>query len=65
MTSLRPREEGATAFLMGATGWGQDADHERARVAGFDLHMPKPIDFVKSQGAIAALPWIHYLEIGA
>ncbi|WP_332878215.1 hybrid sensor histidine kinase/response regulator [Massilia sp. S19_KUP03_FR1] len=53
---LRQREEGATVFLVAATGWGQDADRERARLAGFDLHMTKPIDFGKLQEAIAALP---------
>jgi signal transduction histidine kinase len=52
---LRQREEGAAVFLVAATGWGQDADRERARVAGFDLHMTKPIDFAKLQEAIAAL----------
>jgi len=53
---LRLREEGAALFIVAATGWGQDADRERARVAGFDLHMTKPIDFGKLQAVIAALP---------
>ena len=53
---LRLHEEGAGLFIVAATGWGQDADRERARVAGFDLHMTKPIDFGKLQEIIATLP---------
>ena len=30
-------------LLIALTGWGQDADRERARAAGFDLHLVKPI----------------------
>ena len=53
---LRRTAAGAAMFLVAATGWGQDADRERARDAGFNLHMTKPIDFGKLQDAIAALP---------
>jgi PAS domain S-box-containing protein len=53
---LRQLPQGAAMFMVAATGWGQDADRERARVAGFDLHMTKPIDFAKLQEAIAGLP---------
>ena len=53
---LRATRAGAAMFLVAATGWGQDADRARARDAGFDLHMTKPIDFGKLQDAIAALP---------
>ena len=53
---LRQSAGGAAIFLVAATGWGQDADRERARVAGFDLHMTKPIDFGKLQEVIAGLP---------
>lgn len=53
---LRARSGGAGLFIVAATGWGQDADRARAREAGFDLHMTKPIDFARLQEAIAALP---------
>jgi CheY-like chemotaxis protein len=53
---LRLLPGGAALVLIAATGWGQDADRERARTAGFDLHMTKPIDFGKLQEVIAALP---------
>jgi signal transduction histidine kinase len=29
--------------IIALTGWGQDADRERSRLAGFDLHWVKPI----------------------
>src|SRR5690606_31061 len=30
--------------LIALTGYGQDSDRERARGAGFDLHLVKPVD---------------------
>ena len=34
---------GRAPLLVAVTGWGQDADRDRARQAGFDLHFVKPI----------------------
>ena len=37
------REEGAGAIrIVALTGWGQQADRERSREAGFDHHLTKP-----------------------
>ena len=30
--------------IVAVTGWGQDADRQRSREAGFDLHLVKPVD---------------------
>ena len=30
--------------IIAITGWGQEADRQRAREAGFDLHLVKPVD---------------------
>ena len=30
--------------IVAVTGWGQEADRERARESGFDLHLVKPVD---------------------
>ncbi|MET3918418.1 signal transduction histidine kinase/CheY-like chemotaxis protein [Variovorax sp. OAS795] len=38
---------GQQAFLLAATGWGQEADKARARAAGFDAHLIKPFDPVE------------------
>jgi CheY-like chemotaxis protein len=31
-------------MLIAITGWGQERDKRRARAAGFDQHLTKPID---------------------
>jgi PAS domain S-box-containing protein len=39
------RAEGnAHVRIVALTGWGQQADRERTRAAGFDHHMTKPVD---------------------
>ncbi len=35
---------GAQSLLVAVTGWGQDEDRRRARDAGFDHHLTKPVD---------------------
>jgi len=35
----------AHPFLVAITGWGTDADVERARAAGFDAHLTKPVEY--------------------
>ncbi|MBK0393942.1 ATP-binding protein [Ramlibacter algicola] len=42
----------ADVRLVALTGWGQVADRERTRVAGFDLHLVKPLT---AEGLRAAL----------
>src|SRR4051812_43984490 len=34
----------ATAFLIALSGYGDDSDVQRAREAGFDLHLTKPVE---------------------
>jgi PAS domain S-box-containing protein len=41
---IRQREWGKTMLLSALTGWGQDEDKERSKVAGFDHHLTKPVD---------------------
>jgi CheY-like chemotaxis protein len=38
------KERGADVTLVAITGWGDDADKQRASSAGFDHHLTKPID---------------------
>ena len=42
----RLRAEPATSecLLVAVTGWGQEGDRQRARDAGFDRHLVKPVD---------------------
>ncbi len=41
---IRGTSWGRRAMLIAITGWGQDQDKRRARAAGFDQHLTKPID---------------------
>jgi CheY-like chemotaxis protein len=41
---LRGRPEFEEALIVALTGWGQEADVERSRAAGFDHHLVKPAD---------------------
>jgi PAS domain S-box-containing protein len=42
---LRGEPWARNTMLVAITGWGQDEDRRRAREAGFDHHLVKPIDF--------------------
>lgn len=41
---IRHEAWGKHITLIALTGWGQDADKRRARAAGFDHHLTKPVD---------------------
>ena len=41
---LRAAEGGDRLLLVAVTGYGQDEDRQRAREAGFDYHLVKPVD---------------------
>ena len=40
---IRASDWGRGACLIAITGWGQDADRQRAFAAGFDHHLTKPV----------------------
>ncbi len=42
--SLRDTAWGRGLLLVAITGWGQEEDKRRAREAGFDVHLTKPVD---------------------
>jgi len=39
---VRAQSHGADVFLVALTGYGLEADRERSREAGFDVHLVKP-----------------------
>lgn len=43
-------------LLVALTGYGQDSDKERAKQAGFDYHLVKPVSLEALQGLLASLP---------
>lgn len=42
-------------ILVALTGYGQDSDKERTRLAGFDYHLVKPVDPTKVQELLSLL----------
>jgi PAS domain S-box-containing protein len=42
--------------LVALTGFGQEADRERSRAAGFDAHLVKPVDLALLQDLLATPP---------
>ncbi len=42
---LRSEPGEADLTLVAITGWGQESDRQRARQAGFDHHLVKPVEF--------------------
>jgi CheY-like chemotaxis protein len=42
--ALREAPGTRNAILVAVTGWGQPGDRQRAKEAGFDEHMVKPVD---------------------
>ena len=44
---IRATAWGQKMFLIALTGWGKDEDKEKAKAAGFDIHMVKPVDYDK------------------
>ena len=47
--AIRALPAAGRVTLIAHTGYGQDADRERAREAGFDHHMVKPIDWKRAR----------------
>ena len=41
---IRERAGEPRPLLVGISGYGFEADHRRAREAGFDLYLVKPVD---------------------
>ncbi|MPZ45977.1 MAG: response regulator [Betaproteobacteria bacterium] len=50
---LRSLEEAAHAMLIAVTGYGRESDVAKARDAGFDHHLVKPVDFDKLRSLLA------------
>jgi len=43
--AIREKAPAGHVLLVALTGWGQPGDKQRAREAGFDHHLTKPVDF--------------------
>lgn len=54
-TKLREQPWAADLRLVAVTGWNRIDDRERARVAGFDEYLVKPLDFARLQAVLRSL----------
>jgi CheY-like chemotaxis protein len=52
---MRREAWGRHAVLIALTGWGQDADKQAARAAGFDDHLTKPVEPGNVEAVLARL----------
>jgi two-component system, sensor histidine kinase len=50
---LRADPRTAGCVLVAVTGWGQENDRKRAREAGFDRHLVKPVDAAEIEALLA------------
>ena len=48
------QQHGSRPMIVALTGWGQEQDKRRAREAGFDLHLTKPVDPVALEALLAS-----------
>jgi CheY-like chemotaxis protein len=51
--AIRARPGGGAERLVALTGYGQQDDLDRAREAGFDHHLTKPVDYGKLSALLA------------
>jgi CheY-like chemotaxis protein len=54
----------ATLPIVALTGYGQESDKQRAKEAGFDFHLVKPVSLEALQHLLAALPAPSESRIG-
>jgi CheY-like chemotaxis protein len=52
---IRQQPWGQAALLIAVTGWGQAADRQRSRDAGFDAHLVKPVELAALEQVIGGL----------
>ena len=53
---IREQPWGKPMVLVAQTGWGQDGDRRRAKEAGFDSHLVKPLDHQALGALLASMP---------
>jgi CheY-like chemotaxis protein len=51
---VREQPWGEAVLIVALTGWGQEEDRERSRLAGFDGHLVKPVDLAALNALLGA-----------
>ena len=62
---LRADPRTARCVLVAVTGWGQENDRRRAREAGFDRHLVKPVDAQEIEAMLAAIRELRPIQAPA
>lgn len=52
---IREQPWGERILMVALTGWGQEADKQKSKAAGFDTHMVKPIDLLALKRLLAEI----------
>jgi two-component system, sensor histidine kinase len=52
---LRARPATAGATIIALTGWGGQETQQATHLAGFDMHLVKPVDFAELTATLAAI----------
>jgi PAS domain S-box-containing protein len=56
---IASRPWAAATQIAAVTGWGQEADRQRAKEAGFHRHLVKPVDLDALRDLISSAPEVH------
>jgi CheY-like chemotaxis protein len=54
--AMRALPGGEAIVLTAVTGWGQEADRQRARESGFDHHLTKPVEVDRIRAILETTP---------
>jgi PAS domain S-box-containing protein len=56
---LRAMKSNQRIKIVAVTGWGQEADRQKSRAAGIDVHLVKPVDAAELRIALADNATLH------
>jgi PAS domain S-box-containing protein len=56
---LRAMKPHQAIRIVAVTGWGQEADKQKSRAAGIDVHLVKPVDAAELRSALAGSATLH------
>jgi len=56
---LRAMKPHQAIKIVAVTGWGQEADKQKSRAAGIDVHLVKPVDAAELRSALAGSATLH------
>ncbi|HVG03617.1 MAG TPA: PAS domain S-box protein [Burkholderiaceae bacterium] len=56
---LRAMKQSQSIKIVAVTGWGQEADRQKSREAGIDVHLVKPVDAAELRSALAGSSTLH------